>query len=122
MNIKHRLLKKLIEFTQGKQDIRSYTTKPSRRARHQPIAPRVSLNPDTERNHWYSLDIIAINRPALLADITEVFAKHQVRLYHAKIATLADRVEDTFVIYCENLDNPNKELVFKRDLLAMVNL
>lgn len=122
VNIKHRLLKKLIEFTQGKQDIRSYTTKPSRRARHQPIAPRVSLTPDTERNHWYSLDIIAINRPALLADITEVFAKHQVRLYHAKIATLADRVEDAFVIYCENLDNPNKELTFKRDLLAMVNL
>lgn len=119
--IQNRLLTKLQEFIHGKRDVPSHATKPSRRARHQPIAPHVLITPDTERNHWYSLEIIAINRPALLADITEVFARHQVRLYYAKITTLADRVEDVFLIYCPNLDNTNKELLFKQDLLAILD-
>lgn len=118
--IQNHLLLQLQEFVQGKRDVSHHAQAPSRRARYQPIAPHIQLTPDTERAEWYSLEITAINRPALLADITEVFAQHKVRLYHAKIATLADRVEDVFLLHCPYLDNTNKELAFQTDLLKVL--
>lgn len=92
----------------------------SRRARYLPIAPYVGLMPAGTENGWYTLEITAVNRNALLADITEVFAAHGVSLKHAKISTLADRVEDSFLIYCTALADTAKELAFKRDLLAVL--
>lgn len=93
--------------------------KTSRRARSLPLAPSIFLEP-TEQNAWYHLEIITANRPALLADISEVFAKHGVSLRHANIFTLADRVEDSFLIYCPQLDNALKEWELKQDLLAQL--
>ncbi len=119
--IAQRLQFELTEFVHGRRDVTSRTSQPSRRARHQPIAPHVQLTPDPERADWYTLEVVAINRPALLADITEVFARHQVRLYHARIATLADRVEDSFLLHCPHLHNTNQELAFQQDLLAVLS-
>ena len=88
-----------------------------RRARLLPLAPSVSIQPE-EEPHRYTIQIIAANRPNLLADLTEVFAQHNIRLFYAKIATLADRAEDSFLVENSELANPSKEFALKRDLLA----
>lgn len=111
----------LNEFAHGRCDVMQFTRQASRRARLQPISPRVLLTPDDERADWYILDIVAVNRPALLADITEVFARHQVRLYHARIATLADRVEDSFLIHCPTFGDTNQEWAFQQDVLTVLS-
>ena len=94
-----------------------HKTQPSRRARLLPLAPSVSIQPE-EEPHRYTIQIIAANRPHLLADLTEVFAQHNIRLFYAKIATLADRAEDSFLVENSELANPSKEFALKRDLLA----
>ena len=94
-----------------------HKTQPSRRARLLPLAPSVSIQPE-EEPHRYTIQIIAANRPNLLADLTEVFAQHNIRLFYAKIATLADRAEDSFLVENSELANPSKEFALKRDLLA----
>ena len=94
-----------------------HKTQPSRRARLLPLAPSVSIQPE-EEPHRYTIQIIAANRPNLLADLTEVFARHNIRLFYAKIATLADRAEDSFLVENSELANPSKEFALKRDLLA----
>ena len=94
-----------------------HKTQPSRRARLLPLAPSVSIQPEEEPRR-YTIQIIAANRPNLLADLTEVFAQHNIRLFYAKIATLADRAEDSFLVENSELANPSKEFALKRDLLA----
>ncbi|WP_304334138.1 [protein-PII] uridylyltransferase [Conchiformibius steedae] len=96
----------------GESPTTRHVAKPRRRARHLPIVPRVYLTADERQNGWYHLEIIAVNRPFLLADITEVFARCQVSLRHAKISTMADRAEDSFLIFCPELADPMKQWAF----------
>lgn len=94
--------------------------KPSRRARLLPIAPRVHIQHDDDEKGRYTLEIVAVNRPNLLADVTEVLARHNIRLHYAKIATLGERVEDSFLVFCPELDNASTEFTVKQDLLAAI--
>jgi len=73
----------------------------SRRVRSFPIAPRVDLKPDEKAQSWL-LNISASDRAGLLYCVARVLAKHKVNLRLAKVATLGERVEDTFLI-----DGPN---------------
>ena len=108
----------LTQFVHGNiPPLAQHKTQPSRRARLLPLAPSVSIQPE-EAPHRYTIQIIAANRPHLLADLTEVFAQHNIRLFYAKIATLADRAEDSFLVENSELANPSKEFALKRDLLA----
>ena len=60
------------------------------------------------------MHIVAINRPYLLANITEILSDHNISLRYAKIATLDERVEDSFLLFSRDLDNPKKQLELKR--------
>lgn len=116
------LLAKLNQFIEQPFEIENKIKTKSRRVQHQPLAPSLVIQPDDEAQHWYSIDIIAANRNALLADITEIFAQHQVRLRHAKIATMDERVEDSFLVHAPQWqDNPLQQWAFQRDLLAQLN-
>ena len=69
----------------------------SRQVKHMPIAASVSIfNEGNSNNH--RLEIIASDRPGLLSRFASVFLKHQVHLHNAKINTLGNRAEDTFMI------------------------
>lgn len=68
----------------------------SRQVKHMPIAAGVSIKPG--RSNTYTLDIIASDRPGLLSRIAHVFLEFGVHLHTAKINTLGNRVEDTFLI------------------------
>lgn len=92
------------------------TGRVSRHLKHFPIAPEVSIRPD-ERNQYRVLSIVAGDRPGLLSRIAHVFLHHDIVLHNAKITTLGERAEDTFLITGEALDNEKKTLRFEADLL-----
>lgn len=53
---------------------------------------------------WSALEITAPDRPGLLALIGQFFMNHNIMLHKAKVATLGERVEDTFYVTEENGD------------------
>ncbi len=69
----------------------------SRRVRSFPVVPRVSLNPDERAQRWL-LNISASDRSGLLYAVALVLARFGVNLQLAKISTLGERVEDTFLV------------------------
>ena len=93
--------------------------RPSRRSRYFPLKPRVELRPD-ERAQRYLLSIAATDRTGLLFSIAKVMAAHQVNLQMARISTLGERVEDTFLIDGPMLANQREQLLFEEDLLAAI--
>jgi [protein-PII] uridylyltransferase len=69
----------------------------SRRLRHFPLTPSVQIFPDDKGTH-YILEIVAGDRPGLLASIAYVLANANINVVSAKINTLGERAEDVFLI------------------------
>ena len=88
----------------------------SRRVKSFPIAPRVSLRPDEKAQHWL-LNISASDRVGLLYSVARVLAKHNINLQLAKIATLGERVEDTFLIDGPELQQNKAQIEIETELL-----
>jgi [protein-PII] uridylyltransferase len=91
----------------------------SRRVRSFPITPRVSLQPD-ERGQKWLLSISASDRVGLLYNVARVLARHQVNLFLAKISTLGERVEDTFLVDGVALQQNKKQLEIETELLEVL--
>jgi [protein-PII] uridylyltransferase len=89
----------------------------SRRVKSFPIAPRVSLQPDERAQKWL-LSISASDRVGLLYSVARVLANHKVNLLLAKISTLGERVEDTFLIDGAVLQQNKAQLEIETELLA----
>jgi len=74
--------------------------------RHFPVPLRIEFTHERRRQRT-QLRVIAADRPGLLARIALAFADTGVVVQHALIATLGERVEDTFFIYqCEGEGKP----------------
>lgn len=71
--------------------------RPSRRLRHFSIPTQVNFHPDPN-HHRTMLELIAADRPGLLARVGEVFQRLRLRLHEARIATLGNRAEDIFYL------------------------
>jgi len=69
----------------------------TRQVKHMPIKTDVRFE-TSEENHHQLLDIITSDRPGLLATIAFAFLEHEVELHNAKINTLGNRAEDSFLI------------------------
>ncbi len=93
----------------------------TRRARSFPIQPRVELHPDERGQRWI-LNIAASDRVGLLYAIARVLAAHEVNLQLAKISTLGERVEDSFVISGTSLAHNKKILQLETDLLQALTI
>ena len=91
----------------------------SRRVKSFPITPRVSLQPD-ERGQKWLLSISASDRVGLLYNIASVLAHHKVNLFLAKISTLGERVEDTFLVDGAALQQNKKQLEIETQLLEVL--
>ena len=89
----------------------------SRRVKSFPIAPRVTLQPDEQAQHWL-LNISASDRLGLLYSVARVLAKHKINLQLAKVATLGERVEDTFLVDGAELQHNKKQIEIETELLA----
>lgn len=69
----------------------------SRQVKHMPISASVSFRADNNSNN-HIIEVVANDRPGLLSQLAGIFLKHHVHLHNAKINTLGNRAEDTFVI------------------------
>ncbi len=69
----------------------------SRRLKHFPLTPEIQIFPDDKGLH-YILEVVAGDRPGLLAQIAYLLASANVNVVSAKINTLGDRVEDVFLV------------------------
>jgi [protein-PII] uridylyltransferase len=88
----------------------------SRRVRSFPIAPRVTLRPD-ERAQLWLLNISASDRQGLLYSVACVLARHQIEVQLAKVVTLGERVEDTFLIHGPQLQHNRAQIEIETELL-----
>jgi [protein-PII] uridylyltransferase len=69
----------------------------SRHLRHFPLSPEVRLFPDDKGTH-YILEIVAGDRPGLLARVASTLASADINVASARINTLGERAEDVFLI------------------------
>ncbi|MDP2878796.1 MAG: [protein-PII] uridylyltransferase [Sulfuricella sp.] len=91
----------------------------SRHLKHFPITPEIAIRPD-EKGIYHVLSVVAGDRPGLLSRIAQVLLKHRIHLHTAKIATLGERAEDTFLITGTELENPKEVLRLETDLLQQL--
>jgi [protein-PII] uridylyltransferase len=89
----------------------------SRRVKSFPVAPRVRLQPDEKAQRWL-LSISASDRLGLLYGVALVLAHHRINVLLAKISTLGERVEDTFLIDGPALQHNKVQLEIETELLA----
>ena len=88
----------------------------SRRVRSFPITPRVDLRPDEKAQRWL-LSVSASDRVGLLYSIARVLARHRINLQLAKVTTLGERVEDTFLIDGPELQHNKAQIAIETELL-----
>ncbi len=69
----------------------------SRHLRHFPLTPEVQIFPDDKGTHFI-LEIVAGDRPGLLARIAYALAQANIDVVSARINTLGERAEDVFLI------------------------
>ncbi len=92
----------------------------SRRVKSFPVAPRVDLQPDEKAQRWL-LSVSASDRVGLLYLIARVLAKHNINLQLAKVTTLGERVEDTFLIDGPELQHNKAQIAIETELLEALN-
>ena len=88
----------------------------SRRVKSFPVAPRVDLRPDEKAQRWL-LSVSASDRVGLLYLIARVLARHRINLQLAKVTTLGERVEDTFLIDGPELQHNKAQIAIETELL-----
>ncbi len=91
----------------------------SRRVRNFPVSPRVGLRPDERGQRWI-LNVTAHDRAGLLFGIAQVLAKHHIDLQLAKITTLGERVEDTFLVSGPGLGDARIQNTLENELLQAI--
>jgi len=88
----------------------------SRRVRSFPVTPRVSLQPDEKGQCWL-LNISASDRVGLLYSVARILARHKVNVQLAKINTLGERVDDTFLVEGPELQENKAQIAIETELL-----
>ena len=92
----------------------------SRRVRSFPVTPHVTLRPDERAQRWL-LGVSASDRSGLLYAISRVLAHHNINLQLAKITTLGERVEDTFLIDGSALQQNKLQLQIETEMLDAIS-
>ena len=92
----------------------------SRQQRHHPLAPTVKLEATHQANDARQLTITCADRTGLLHAIAEVFLAHHISLDAARIDTLGERAEDSFMIDGASLQMPEGAAAFEADLLSVL--
>jgi len=88
----------------------------SRRVKSFPVQPRVDLRPDEKAQRWL-LSVSTSDRTGLLYSIARVLARHGISVELAKVTTLGERVEDTFLISGAELQMNRRQIEIETELL-----
>ena len=94
--------------------------RPSRRSKHFPITPSVQIKAD-ERGQYHVLQLTAVDRTGLLFAVASELAHHKIAIHSAKVLTLGDRVEDTFLITGGVLNSPRQQIALETGLMQVLN-
>ena len=73
----------------------------SRQVKHTPFSTQVSIDADLH-SHYHTVEIVTADRPGLLAKIAFIFLQLGIDLHNAKINTLGNRAEDSFLVSGKN--------------------
>ena len=92
----------------------------SRRVKSFPVVPRVSLRPDERAQRWL-LSISASDRSGLLYAVARVLAQYRINLQLAKVSTLGERVEDTFLVDGAALQNNKLQIQIETEILDAIS-
>ena len=84
--------------------------------KHFPIQPTVTIQTD-EKGVYFVLSVSAADRPGLLYTVAMTLAAHGANLHTAKIVTLGERVEDTFLISGGDLGDSNDRIRLETELI-----
>lgn len=87
-----------------------------RHLRHFPIPVMVHLG-EPERERVRPLTIVAGDRPGLLYRISRILVNHGINLHGARINTLGERAEDTFLISGQDVESPSGQELLRRELM-----
>ena len=88
----------------------------SRRVRSFPMTPEVTIRPDERGQAWY-LFFTAGDRPGLLSSVARVLVAYGLNVQTAKINTLGERAEDSFVLTGEALHETRNIIRLESDLI-----
>ena len=81
----------------------------SRHLKHFPITPEVDIEPD-EKGTYHVLSIVAGDQPGLLSRIAQVLVRFGINVHSARINTMGERAEDTFLV-TGNILNESRTLI-----------
>ena len=93
----------------------------SRQVRNFPLQPQIEIRAD-ERGNQYLMSITASDRPGLLYAVSYTLARHHIAVQTAKIATLGERAEDTFLIAGDELAKTSTLVKLEQELLAVLTI
>lgn len=93
----------------------------SRRAKYFPLPPKIDLQPDEKRQRWL-LSITTGDRVGLLYTISYILSQKRIDVELAKISTLGDRAEDTFVISSPLLEQTQFQEDLENELFHAIQL
>ena len=96
-SIAHDLEKVLQQTSYKRTKIKRFTT----RLQYFKIPTQINFLSTLSDRKTY-LEVIALDRPGLLACISEVFARLDISLHSAKIATIGEHIEDLFILTDKN--------------------
>lgn len=91
----------------------------SRRARSFPLQPHILLEAQEHGTNWL-LTIHATDRPGLLYLITRVLANQGINVHLAKISTMGERAEDSFLITGEALASASQRNLLEQQLFEAI--
>ena len=91
----------------------------SRQLKHFPITPEVNIEPD-EKGAYHMLSIVAGDQPGLLSRIAQVLVHFGVSVHSARITTLGERAEDTFLIAGKILNETRTLIRLETELLKVL--
>ncbi|MDH5857902.1 [protein-PII] uridylyltransferase [Lampropedia aestuarii] len=97
------------------------TRRVSRRVRHFPVNTRVRLEPDDKAEHWL-LTVSASDQPGLLYSIAWTLAKFQLDIHLAKITTLGERAEDSFLLQGKSSLSNAQQQALEQALIEQMQL
>ncbi len=95
----------------------------SRRVRHFTVATEVRFSRDPATGKTL-LELTALDRPGLLAMVGQAFRECGVRIHSAKIVTLGEKVEDTFIISKHDnspFDDPEAQEALKDSIINQLS-
>ena len=116
--IEHELMQRLVEERPPEAP---GSARLSRRLKHFPITPSVRIESDDKAAHFV-LSIVAADRPGLLYAVATALAQHGATLHTAKIATLGERVEDTFLVSGGDLNQSAGRISLESELLEQLKV